>query len=100
MKNIFSDLKNVDDRWVAMGLGEVNGSPVSARVMENTEADFHTHDKADEFFLVISGKVYIDTEDESIELNEGQSHTVKSGTKHRARAVGRAELIVVGGQDA
>ena len=100
MKNILSDLKNVDERWAAIGLGEVNGSPVSARVMENVEADLHTHEKADEFFLVLSGKVFIDTEYEAIELNEGQSHTVKSGTKHRARAVGRAELIVVGGQDA
>lgn len=67
--------------------------------MENVEADFHTHDKSDEFFLVLSGRVYIDTEVESIELNEGQSHTVKSGTKHRARAVGRVELVVVGGRD-
>lgn len=100
MKNVFSDLKSSKEHWKAIGIGEVNGSLVSARVMENVEAGFHTHEQSDEFFLVISGQVLIDTEGETIELNEGQSYTVKSGTKHRARVVGRAELIVVGGQNA
>ncbi len=100
MNNILSHLKRINEPWVSIGIGEVNGSPVSARVMDNVEANFHTHDNADEFFFVLSGRVFIDTEEGSIELNEGQYHTVKSGTKHRARSDGRAELIVVGGQDA
>ncbi|WP_347332974.1 cupin domain-containing protein [Marinimicrobium locisalis] len=100
MKNVLSELKNLNERWASIGLGEVNGSPVSMRVMEDVEANFHTHDNADEFFLVLSGKVFIDTDSESIELNQGQSYTVAAGTKHRARAIGRSELIIVGGQDA
>jgi len=99
MNNILSHLKNLNESWASIGMGEVNGSPVSARVMENVEAKFHTHNNSDEFFLVLSGKVFIDTEEGTIELSEGQSHTVTSGTRHRARSDGRAELIVVGGKD-
>lgn len=98
MKNIFRKIENAKEPWASFNIGTVNGSPVSARVMENVEAEFHTHEKSDEFFLVLSGTVFIDTDDETIELTEGQSYTVKSGTKHRARVMGRAELIVVGGQ--
>lgn len=100
MNNILSQLKSVNERWASIGIGEVNGSPISARVMENVEASFHTHENSDEFFLVLSGKVFIDTEEGTIELNEGKSHTVTSGTKHRARSYVRSELIVVGGKKA
>lgn len=100
IKNRLVELKNMSERWASIGLGEVNGSPVAMRVMEDVEANFHTHDDADEFFLVLSGTVFIDTDSESIEHNQGRSHVITTGTKHRARAIGRAELIDIGGQDA
>lgn len=48
MNDILSHLKSVNGPWLSIVIGEVNGLPVSARVMDNVEAKFHTHDNADE----------------------------------------------------
>ena len=100
MKNIFEELSNVQGSWAKTQVGMVNGAPVTVRVMNDMEADFHIHENTDEFFLVVSGSVYIDTSTETVLLNKGQSYTVKAGINHRARTVGRAELIVIGGHNA
>lgn len=100
MKSIFDELSNANESWVSIPVGTVNSAPITARVMEDFEAPFHTHDNADEFFLVVSGTVFIDTGSETIQLNKGQSYTVSAGACHRAKAAGRAELIVIGGNNA
>ncbi|MEM8564106.1 MAG: cupin domain-containing protein [Pseudomonadota bacterium] len=89
-----------DKVWKSEALGTVNGSPVFHRTMENCMAEFHAHEENDEMFVVLSGTLYIDTEDHSYRVAAGDVHNVKAGTIHRARAECRVEVIVIGGQNA
>lgn len=47
---------------------------------------WHHHDDEDEFFYVVSGRLRIDLEDETIELGPNQGHTVPRKVVHRTRA--------------
>lgn len=100
MKNIFEEISKANNKWHSEKIGEVDSNPVFVRVMQHCEAPFQVHENSDEMFLVLDGELYIDTENESIRLEKGQSFTVQAGKKHRARVPTRVELIVIGGKDA
>lgn len=85
----------VYERWKSATIGSVNGNGVRFRVMENVTADWHAHDESDELFLVLSGVVNIDTEEDSQALSAGELLIVPARTMHRARVEGRATLIVI-----
>ncbi len=57
--------------------------------------EWHTHRLEDELFLVLKGKIYIDTPKESIELNEMEGYLVKKGTRHRSRSDKPAWVLLV-----
>jgi len=49
---------------------------------------WHSHPNSDEMFLVIEGRLSIDFESGSLELNPGQLITIPRGIRHRTRPVG------------
>ena len=49
---------------------------------------WHYHPNSDETFLVIEGSLYIDLDNETIELSPGQLFTVPKNTNHRTRPNG------------
>jgi len=100
MINFFETIAKYQGAWFSDVIGEPNGNPVIIRVMNDVIAPFHTHETADEMFIVLSGTVFIDTASNTKTLTAGQSHIVSAGIEHRARVEGRAELIVIGGQNA
>ncbi|MBV1914000.1 MAG: cupin domain-containing protein [Pseudomonadales bacterium] len=85
--------------WESEQIDSVNGNPVFRRIMQNFIADFHIHENSEEMFIVESGVLFIDFGDRSIRLTSGESFAVKSGIKHRARAVEKVALWVIGGQN-
>ncbi|MBH8564494.1 cupin domain-containing protein [Nostoc sp. CENA67] len=93
------DLQNlpngITDNWKIFNISQVNGNNVRLRIMENMTARWHSHDNSDELFYVISGTVYIDTEDGTQTLNPHELFVVPAKTKHRARVEGRASLLVI-----
>ncbi|MDP2286497.1 MAG: cupin domain-containing protein [Pseudohongiella sp.] len=99
MSTIFPKLKHASGAFTAVPIGEVNGSPAFARVMEGFEGPLHLHNSSDEMFVVLSGVVYLDLEAGSVKLEAGDSYTVPAGVTHKSRVPGRAELIVIGGKD-
>jgi mannose-6-phosphate isomerase-like protein (cupin superfamily) len=62
--------------------------------MENFEAPWHEHSASDEVFIVLSGNLEIDLDVDTHLVLPGQIFLVPSGTRHRARAKGRVELLV------
>ena len=97
MKNVLKQINTVNDGLCSVPLGDVNGNTVFLRVMNNYKVPFHQHCETDELFFVLSGILNLDVEATTKTLEQGQAYTVKAGLKHRARVVGRAEIIVVRG---
>jgi mannose-6-phosphate isomerase-like protein (cupin superfamily) len=81
--------------WQSVDLAAVNGNAVRLRVMTDTTAPWHIHEASDEAFYVLSGSIVIDTEHGTREIRAGELFVVAAGTRHRARAIGRATMLVI-----
>jgi len=53
------------------------------------------HDDTDEVFIVIEGEIFIEFEDETINLTSGEMIVVPKGTKHRPYANEEAKIMLV-----
>ncbi len=87
-------IKNLDDPWQPKEVAYVNDTALRVAKIHG-EYHWHTHGKEDEFFLVLKGKIYIDTDDQSVELKEGEGLLVKHGARHRSRSDKPAYVLLV-----
>ena len=87
-------VKNCTDKWFNQTLTKVNDSVVRLGIIEG-EYHWHKHDEDDEFFFVLSGKLYIDLEDKTVELNPNEGMTVYRGVMHKTRAPQKAVILMV-----
>ena len=82
------------EKWYNTTLSHVNDSLIRLGIFED-EFHWHKHDREDEFFFVVSGKLLLDVNDETIELTPRQGYTVPKGTLHRTRAEEKTVVIMV-----
>lgn len=82
------------DKWFNQTLTRVNDSVVRIGIVEG-EYHWHKHDKDDEFFFVLSGKLFVDLEDRVIELGPSQGVTISKGVLHRTRAPQKTVMLMV-----
>ncbi|HLI93338.1 MAG TPA: cupin domain-containing protein [Puia sp.] len=82
------------DKWFNQTLTRVNDSVVRVGIVEG-EYHWHKHEKDDEFFFVLSGRLFVDLEDRTIELNPNQGVTVSRGVLHRTRAPKKTVMLMV-----
>lgn len=82
------------DRWFNQTLTKVNDSVVRMGIVQG-EYHWHKHDRDDEFFFVLEGRLFIDLEDRTIELFPGQGTTVPKGLTHRTRAPEKTVMLMV-----
>jgi mannose-6-phosphate isomerase-like protein (cupin superfamily) len=92
------DIQSVVDenkeKWFNQTLTQVNASVVRIGIIEG-EFHWHKHDNDDEFFYVVSGKLLIDLNDRTIELNPNQGVTISKGVMHRPRAPEKTVILMV-----
>src|ERR1700683_575654 len=81
-------------KWFNQTLCQVNDSVVRVGVIEG-EYHWHKHDVEDEFFYVVEGKLLIDLEGRTVELEPGQGFVVPRGVMHRTRAAQRTVILMV-----
>jgi len=89
-------IKNATRQWSNQTLCRVNGCVVRLGVIHG-EFHWHKHDDEDEFFYVVEGKLLIDLEDGTVELQPNQGFTVPRGVLHRTRAPERTAILMVEG---
>ena len=82
------------EKWFNQTLTQVNDSVVRIGIVEG-EFHWHKHDNDDEFFFVISGQLFIDLKDKTIELNPNQGVTISKGVMHRPRAPEKTVMLMV-----
>ncbi|MFC7188345.1 cupin domain-containing protein [Halorubrum yunnanense] len=92
--NLASAFASVDERWDPHLAGELNGQAVK---LAKAEGDFvwHSHEDADELFLVTDGRLRIEfrNRDDAI-LEEGELLVVPRGTEHRPVAEPEANVLL------
>ncbi len=86
----------VKDEWFNQTLCEVNDCVVRLGIVQG-EFHWHHHDHEDEFFYVVSGKLFIDLEDRTVELDPNQGFTVPRKVRHRTRAPERTAMLMIEG---
>jgi mannose-6-phosphate isomerase-like protein (cupin superfamily) len=84
------------EKWLNLSLCRVNDCLVRLGVIQG-EFHWHKHNREDEFFYVIDGRLYIDLKDRTVELTSKQGFMVPKGISHRTRAPERTAILVVDG---
>jgi len=94
-------VKETKDKWFNQSLTEVNESVIRVGFVEG-EYHWHKHENDDEFFFVIEGKLFVDTqasvpsgEVKTFELNPGQGVTISKNVMHRTRAPQKTVMLMV-----
>jgi mannose-6-phosphate isomerase-like protein (cupin superfamily) len=87
---------SVTDQWFNQSLCRVNDCVIRLGVVQG-EFHWHKHDLEDEFFFVVEGRLFIDLEDQSVELGPKQGFTVPRGIVHRTRAPERTVMLMMEG---
>ncbi|MCX6244629.1 MAG: cupin domain-containing protein [Bacteroidetes bacterium] len=87
-------VKGCKEKWFNQTLTQVNDIIVRIGIVQG-EFHWHKHDQDDEFFFVLSGKLFIDLEDRTIELEKDQGVTITKGVKHRPRAPEKVVMLMV-----
>ena len=81
-------------KWFNQTLTRINDSVARLGIVEG-EYHWHKHENEDEFFLVLSGRLYIDLPDKTIELGPHQGATISRGVRHRTRAPQKTVMLMV-----
>ena len=56
---------------------------------------WHNHENTDEAFIVLEGKIFIEFEQKTEEINEGEMIVVPKGIKHKPYADSEAKIMII-----
>lgn len=88
-------LATFEGHWQPRTVGEFNGHDLMvAKVFGDYH--WHTHPDTDDFFLVLSGRLWMDLpNDETVEIAPGQVFVVPRGVPHRPRALEETTILLI-----
>ena len=92
--NLASKYKKINEHWSPKVVAEMNDYQFKLAKIKN-DFIWHSHEDTDEAFIVIEGKIYIEFEDETVELSEGEMLVVPKGKKHRPYADEEAKIMLI-----
>lgn len=92
--NLREKFSRFQDHWSPKIVGELNDSLVKL-VKVKGEFQWHRHDKEDELFLVVNGKLTIRFRDGDVHLQEGEFLIVPKGVEHLPVAKEEAEILLL-----
>jgi len=92
--NLKEKLSKFSDHWSPKVIAEMNDYQFK---LVKIEGDFvwHHHEDTDEVFIVIEGKMKIEFENETVELNEGDMYVVPKGVEHKPSAENECKVMLV-----
>ena len=92
--NFKQKLNKFKDQWSPKVIAEMNNYQFKLVKVKN-DFIWHQHDDTDEVFIVIEGKISIEFEDETVEINEGEMIVVPKGVKHKPFAEEEAKIMLI-----
>ena len=79
--NLAGKFDAFDERWSPRIVGEINDAHVKLAKIQG-EFVWHSHETADEMFLVIKGRMTIRLRERDVDLTEGEFFIVPKGVEH------------------
>ena len=92
--NLKSKFQKFTDQWSPKVIEEMNDYQFKLVKIEN-DFIWHKHEDTDETFFVIEGKMGIEFENETVELNEGEMIVIPKGKKHKPYANKEAKIMLI-----
>jgi mannose-6-phosphate isomerase-like protein (cupin superfamily) len=86
-------LASFDEHWVPKVVAELNGQYVKVAKFQGQYV-WHHHEREDELFLVVKGRLRIRLRDRAVELREGELFVVPRGVEHRPEADEEVECVL------
>jgi mannose-6-phosphate isomerase-like protein (cupin superfamily) len=91
--NLAAKFEQFADDWSPKVVGELNGQLVKL-VKVRGEFVWHHHEREDELFLVVRGRLTIRFRDREVHLEEGEFLIVPRGVEHQPVAEGEAHVLL------
>ncbi len=91
--NLEEKFNSFNDFWNPKIVGELNEQFVKV-VKVKDEFVSHKHENEDELFLVIEGKLLMELEDETLEINSGEFVIIPKGTIHKPIGIGEVKVLL------
>ena len=92
--NLKEKFSRFSQHWSPKIAGELNDSYVKL-VKFQGEFVWHHHEKEDELFLVVQGRIVIKFRDRDVELREGEFLIVPKGVEHKPVAEAEAHVLLL-----
>jgi mannose-6-phosphate isomerase-like protein (cupin superfamily) len=92
--NLAEKLALFDERWSPKIVGYFNGHEVMVAKLDG-EFPWHSHAETDDFFLVLQGRIRIETAQGNVELGPGELYVVPRGVLHRPIAEAEAHVLLI-----
>lgn len=91
--NLNSKFKTFNEYWTPKIVGELNGQLVKLAKFKG-EFVIHKHEQEDELFYVISGQLFIELKNSTLELNSGEFVIIPKGVEHKPYAPKEVSVIL------
>jgi len=85
---------SLDELWSPRVVAEVDDAYVKVAKVKGTLA-WHAHDHEDELFFILKGRLRIEMEDRTVELNEGDVFVVPKGVRHNPIAEDECHVMLI-----
>ena len=92
--NLQDKFSKFSEHWTPKVIAEMNDYQFKLVKIEG-EFVWHNHNDTDEVFIVIEGKMFIEFEQETIELNQGEMYVVPKGVQHKPYAEQECKVMLV-----
>ena len=92
--NLADKLATFAEHWQPRTVGQFNGHDLMV-VKVKGEFVWHEHADSDDFFLVLKGRLTIQTTDGNVTLGPGELFVVPRGVQHCPRAEEETHLLLI-----
>lgn len=92
--NIKHKLSLFSDYWNPKIVGELNDDKVQVVKLKG-EFHWHHHEKEEELFLVVKGRLLIHFRDRTLEVNEGEFVIIPKMVEHKPEAPEEVHIVLI-----
>lgn len=85
---------SLTELWSPCIIGEVDDSYIKVAKVHGTFV-WHSHDNEDELFLVLQGRLRIEMEERTVDINEGEMFIVPKGVRHNPIAEEECLIMLI-----